>query len=82
MFILSNNQEAVQAVYGSATKVSNSALVRRINMLLAKLEHWSIQHISKDHNKEADCLAKMFVGNIGGTQLFKTPPRGFKCISK
>lgn len=34
VLILSNNQEAVQIVQGSAIKMSNSALVIRINTLL------------------------------------------------
>lgn len=35
-------QEAVQAIQKSTTKVLNTTLVRRINLQLVKMEHWSI----------------------------------------
>ncbi|MFQ6635113.1 hypothetical protein Gotur_010802 [Gossypium turneri] len=59
-----------------------STLVKRINILLANLAHWSILHVSKDYNKEADSLAKMSIGNNGGTKFFEIPPWGLGCISK
>ncbi|MBA0614762.1 hypothetical protein Godav_015008 [Gossypium davidsonii] len=67
VLIVSDSHEAVQAIQGSATKVSNSALVRRINLRMAKLMEWSILHISRDFNKEVDSLAKMDVDNKGRT---------------
>ncbi|MBA0846074.1 hypothetical protein Goarm_022917, partial [Gossypium armourianum] len=63
VLIVFDSHEAVQAIQGSATKVSNSALVRRINLRMAKLMEWSILHISRDFNKEVDSLAKMDVDN-------------------
>ncbi|KAH1083499.1 hypothetical protein J1N35_023260 [Gossypium stocksii] len=48
VFILSGSQEAVQVTQWSDSKVSMSTLVKRINILLANLAHWSILHVSKD----------------------------------
>ncbi|MBA0753160.1 hypothetical protein Gogos_021741, partial [Gossypium gossypioides] len=74
VLIIFDSHEAIQAIQRSVTKVSNSALVRRINSYVAKLSQWSIQHISIDFNKEANSLAKMNVDNKGSTQVFETPP--------
>ncbi|KAA3488563.1 LINE-type retrotransposon LIb DNA, Insertion at the S11 site-like protein [Gossypium australe] len=65
---------------GSTTKVSNSNLVRRINLRVAKLSQWSIQHISRDFNKKADSLTKIDVDNKSSTQFFEMPPRRLGCI--
>ncbi|MBA0859657.1 hypothetical protein Goshw_009347, partial [Gossypium schwendimanii] len=82
LFILSDSQEAVQVAQWSGTKVSMSTLVKRINILLANLAHWSILHVSKDYNKEVDSLAKMSIGNNGGTKFFEIPPWELACISR
>ncbi|KAK5802637.1 hypothetical protein PVK06_030245 [Gossypium arboreum] len=74
VLIISDSYEAVQVIQGSATKVSNSALVRKINLRVAKLMEWSILHIFRYFNKEVDSLAKMDVDNKGRTQFFETPP--------
>ncbi|MBA0686104.1 hypothetical protein Goari_013725, partial [Gossypium aridum] len=76
IFIFSDSLEALQIVQGSATKVSNSTLDRRINLQLAKLSQRSIQHVSRAYNKEANSLAKMSITNNGGTQFFEMPPWG------
>ncbi|MBA0739474.1 hypothetical protein Gogos_012743 [Gossypium gossypioides] len=67
VLIVSDSLEGVQVIQGRATKVSNSALVRRINLRVAKLMEWSILHISRNFNKEVDSLAKMDVDNKGRT---------------
>ncbi|MBA0788161.1 hypothetical protein Gotri_026729 [Gossypium trilobum] len=48
----------------SSTKVSNSTLVRRIQLFLAKMVHCSIHHVFIEYNKEADRLAKMTASRI------------------
>ncbi|MBA0820130.1 hypothetical protein Gohar_022159, partial [Gossypium harknessii] len=74
ILIISDSQEAIQVIQGRVTKMSNSALVRRIILLLAKMNFWSIQHVPRDYNKEADSLAKMIVSDNGCIQFFETPP--------
>ncbi|KAG8501465.1 hypothetical protein CXB51_003790 [Gossypium anomalum] len=67
VLIVFDSHEAIQAIQRRVIKVSNSALVRRINSYVAKLSQWSIQYISIDFNKEANSLAKMNVDNNGST---------------
>ncbi|MBA0663853.1 hypothetical protein Goklo_003937, partial [Gossypium klotzschianum] len=38
---------------------SNSALVRRIHTILKLLSLWSLQHISRGHNKLANKIVKV-----------------------
>ncbi|MBA0698750.1 hypothetical protein Goari_000445 [Gossypium aridum] len=57
VLIDSDSHEAVQAIQKSTTNVSNSNLIRRINLRVVKLSQWSIQHISRDFNKETDSLS-------------------------
>lgn len=51
-------------------------------MLLAKMVHWSIYHVSRELDKDADRPAKMTIGYNGGLQFFGTPPRRLEYLSK
>ncbi|MBA0802506.1 hypothetical protein Gohar_012791, partial [Gossypium harknessii] len=75
IFSFSDSLEALQIVQGSATKVLNSILDRRINLQLAKLSQWSIQHVSRTYNKEANSQAKMSITNNGVGKVKKKVKR-------
>ncbi|KAH1089924.1 hypothetical protein J1N35_017181 [Gossypium stocksii] len=60
----------------------NFTLERKIRLVLAIMVYWSIHHVSKDFNKDANTLVEMTVGYNDGLQFFETPPRGLGCISK
>ncbi|KAK5785345.1 hypothetical protein PVK06_039919 [Gossypium arboreum] len=70
VFIISYSQDMIQAIQKTVTRMSNFALVRSIILLLAKMNFWSIQHVSRDHNNEADSLDKMLISNNGRIQFF------------
>ncbi|MBA0560662.1 hypothetical protein Golob_017546 [Gossypium lobatum] len=50
---------------------SNSALVRRILVLLKLLSHWSLQHVSREDNKFVDKIVNMVRDRRTGLQLMK-----------
>ncbi|KAH1063273.1 hypothetical protein J1N35_028260 [Gossypium stocksii] len=82
LIILIDSQEAVQAIQSSTTKVSNSALVRRIQLFMAKIVYCLIHHVSIEYNKEANRLAKMTISNNSDLHLFEMPPKGLRHNSK
>ncbi|MBA0689731.1 hypothetical protein Goari_007447 [Gossypium aridum] len=50
--------EVVKAILGSNSTVSNSALIRRIQSILAQENQWFLLYISREQNQVADYLAK------------------------
>ncbi|MFQ6635472.1 hypothetical protein Gotur_012442 [Gossypium turneri] len=54
VLIQTDSLEVVKAIQDSSPSSSNSTLIRRINV-----RSWAIQHFPREHNKVADCLAKM-----------------------
>ncbi|KAK5841113.1 hypothetical protein PVK06_010021 [Gossypium arboreum] len=75
-------RQAVQALQSKPTQYSSLALVRRIHLLLTKMVHWSIHHVSRELKKDVVWLAKMTIGYNDGLQFFETPPwrLEFLCI--
>ncbi|TYH34043.1 hypothetical protein ES332_D13G101700v1 [Gossypium tomentosum] len=53
---------------------SNSALVRRIHQTLSWFKQWSIRHISREENSEADHLVKLVQHRTFDLRLFETSP--------
>ncbi|MBA0573418.1 hypothetical protein Golob_000693 [Gossypium lobatum] len=51
---------------------SNSALVRRIHQTLSWFKQWSIRHISREENSEADHLVKLVQHRTFDLRLFET----------
>lgn len=80
--ILLRSQEVIQAIQSNSTKSSNSALVKRIQLLLAKMVHWSIHNISQEYNKEVDRLATMTIDNNSSLQFFEMLSKELGHISR
>ncbi|MBA0783741.1 hypothetical protein Gotri_001401 [Gossypium trilobum] len=64
--ILIDSLEAAKAIQERPTGGSNLTLIRRILQLLSQIHHWSIWHIPREDNQEADSLVKLaYVGSQG-----------------
>ncbi|MBA0712745.1 hypothetical protein Golax_011823 [Gossypium laxum] len=68
--------EAINAIQDQVPNGSDSVLVKRIHQLLSKIEHWIIQHIPREDNKEADEITKLVQERREGLQVFKASPLG------
>ncbi|KAH1033619.1 hypothetical protein J1N35_045793 [Gossypium stocksii] len=71
LLIQFDNLETVKDIYESSLKGFNSALVRRIHRLLSRFGCWSILHISREDNQEADSLVKTVHERRHGLRLFE-----------
>ncbi|MFQ6636911.1 hypothetical protein Gotur_013473, partial [Gossypium turneri] len=54
-----NSFEVVKDIQEGFVEGSNSALIRRIHQLLLRFVRWSICHIHREDNQNADRLVKM-----------------------
>ncbi|MBA0816009.1 hypothetical protein Gohar_000718 [Gossypium harknessii] len=64
--------ETVIAIQERSFERSNSALVRRIHQTLSWFKQWSIRHISREENSEADHLVKLVQHRTFDLCLFET----------
>ncbi|KAH1046037.1 hypothetical protein J1N35_036821 [Gossypium stocksii] len=53
----------------------NSAHIRRIHNLMVNIRSWVIQHLPREYNKTADCLAKMALETSQGLRIFEEIPK-------
>ncbi|MBA0778271.1 hypothetical protein Gotri_006150, partial [Gossypium trilobum] len=75
VIIQSDNLEVTKAIHGSASKISNSALVRRIHHILSQEGQWILHHSPREHNRSSDYLAKLAFAKKEDLQLICSPPR-------
>ncbi|KAH1064797.1 hypothetical protein J1N35_029784 [Gossypium stocksii] len=73
VLIQTDNIEAINVIQESSTGSSNSALVRRILLILKTFEKWRIQHIFHEENLVADRLAKSVHSKRLGLRLIEDP---------
>ncbi|KAH1045874.1 hypothetical protein J1N35_036658 [Gossypium stocksii] len=59
VLIQTDSLEVVKAIQENLSNGSNSTLVRRIHSLLSWIGHWSVWHISREDNQDADSLVKL-----------------------
>ncbi|MBA0871472.1 hypothetical protein Goshw_026242, partial [Gossypium schwendimanii] len=52
----------------------NSALIRRIQILLQDKDHWVLCHISREANHVVDQISKMAPTDLEGVQNLTTAP--------
>ncbi|MBA0875215.1 hypothetical protein Goshw_027940 [Gossypium schwendimanii] len=64
--------ETVITIQERSFERSNSALVRRIHQTLSWFKQWSIRHISREENSEADHLVKLVQHRTFDLRLFET----------
>lgn len=57
--IQSDNLKVVKAIHGSDSSTSNSALIKRIQNILAQNKQSLLHYIPREQNKVTDCLAKL-----------------------
>ncbi|MBA0676213.1 hypothetical protein Goari_017712, partial [Gossypium aridum] len=72
--IHSDSLEVVKAFHGNVSKISNSALIRRIHHILSQESHWALRYIPREENQCADYLAKLAFERKEDLQLVKIPP--------
>ncbi|XP_012487971.1 uncharacterized protein LOC105801183 [Gossypium raimondii] len=58
ILIQTDSIEAINVILEDSSGNSNSALVRKIHIILRKMEQWKIQYIPREENLIADSLAK------------------------
>ncbi|KAK5833400.1 hypothetical protein PVK06_017225 [Gossypium arboreum] len=76
ILIQTDNIEAINIILEDSSGSSNSSLVRKIHLILRKIEQWKIQYILREENLIADCLAKSVHTRRLGLRLFENPPLG------
>ncbi|MFQ6666717.1 hypothetical protein Gotur_032970 [Gossypium turneri] len=64
----------------SASTISNSTLIWRIQHLLSHEDQWLVRHISREYNHVADALAKLAFGQKEDMQILDFPTREIKEI--
>ncbi|MBA0575847.1 hypothetical protein Golob_024705, partial [Gossypium lobatum] len=72
--IHSDSLEVVKAFHGNVSKISDSALIRRIHRILSQESHWTLRYIPREENQCADYLAKLAFERKEDLQLVETPP--------
>ncbi|KAK5775656.1 hypothetical protein PVK06_043574 [Gossypium arboreum] len=61
-WILGYNKYLVKAIHRSVLKTSNSALIRRIHLILSQESNWLLRYILSEQNQSADFIAKLAFG--------------------
>ncbi|MBA0773184.1 hypothetical protein Gotri_008479 [Gossypium trilobum] len=51
--------EVIQAIQVAFSRTSNSALIRRIQQLLSKMDQWEMPHIPREENTKVDRIVKL-----------------------
>ncbi|KAH1084295.1 hypothetical protein J1N35_024056 [Gossypium stocksii] len=74
VIIQSNNLEVIKAIHGSALKISNFTLIRRIHCILFQ-EGRILCHIPRERNRSSDYLTKLDFATKEDLQLIDFPPR-------
>ncbi|MBA0687203.1 hypothetical protein Goari_014757, partial [Gossypium aridum] len=67
------NLETVIAISDSNIEGSKSTLIKRIQLILANEEKWSLRFVPSRTNKIADALAKMALLNDEVLYMFENP---------
>ncbi|KAK5847262.1 hypothetical protein PVK06_003567 [Gossypium arboreum] len=62
--------KVIGAIKESLSKRSNLAIIRCITQVLQNVENWSIEHVPKEENVEADRIAKLTSDREEGLQLY------------
>ncbi|KAK5783798.1 hypothetical protein PVK06_038313 [Gossypium arboreum] len=76
ILIQTDSIEAINLILDDSFGSLNSALVRKIHLILRKMEQWKIQCIPRKENLIADTLAKSVPTRRLGLRLFIDPPLG------
>ncbi|MBA0685172.1 hypothetical protein Goari_026711, partial [Gossypium aridum] len=66
--------EVVKVIHRSISKISNSALIRRIHHILTQESQWILRYIHREENQSADYLAKLAFEIKEDLQLVETLP--------
>ncbi|MBA0641643.1 hypothetical protein Goklo_026174 [Gossypium klotzschianum] len=72
--IHSDSLEVVKAFHGNVSKISNSALIRRIHRILSQESDSTLRYIPREENQCDDYLAKLAFERKEDLQLVETPP--------
>ncbi|MBA0688247.1 hypothetical protein Goari_006049, partial [Gossypium aridum] len=73
ILIQTNSIEAINVILEDSSGNPNSALVRKIHLILRKMEQWKIQYISIEESLIIDSLAKSVHTRRLGLRLFEDP---------
>ncbi|KAG8474023.1 hypothetical protein CXB51_033687 [Gossypium anomalum] len=90
VIIHSDSLKVVKAIHECGSKVSTSAMIRRIHQLLSQESHWILRYIPREDNYCTDYLAKLAFVREENLYLFESPPdevldfrkRGFLAVRK
>ncbi|MBA0562374.1 hypothetical protein Golob_007422, partial [Gossypium lobatum] len=73
ILIQTNSIKAINVILEDSSGNPNSALVRKIHLILRKMEQWKIQYISIEESLIIDSLAKSVHTRRLGLRLFEDP---------
>lgn len=73
VIIQSNSLEAIKNIHGSASKASQSALIRRIHRIMSQEMSWHLHYIPNEKNQSADFIAKLAFKGEEDLQLLEAP---------
>ncbi|MBA0582529.1 hypothetical protein Gorai_024671, partial [Gossypium raimondii] len=81
VMIPTDSLEVVKAIQDFSLADSNSTLIRRIHQLLANVGHWVMQHIPRELNEIANCMAKLAFDTGQNLTMFEKIPKEALAIS-
>lgn len=64
----------------SKAGISNNALIKRIQQILASEENWFLTYVPRETNRVADALAKISLSSGSSLRIFESPPSSIKDI--
>ncbi|KAK5840709.1 hypothetical protein PVK06_009612 [Gossypium arboreum] len=71
VLVQTDSLEVAIAIEERLRRGFNPALIRRIIQLFSRIQHWSIFHIPRDKNQEADSVVKLAHLDSQGLQVFE-----------
>ncbi|MBA0784879.1 hypothetical protein Gotri_027984 [Gossypium trilobum] len=74
ILVQTDNMEVIGAIKEALSMRSNSAIIQRITQLLQGVENWSIEHVLREDNAEANHIAKLAFDRGEGFQLYIVSP--------
>lgn len=80
--IHSDSLKVVKVIHDSASKSSNSALIRRIHGMLSQEKNWTLRYIPTEENKCANLITKMAYERKKYLQVIEAPPKEVLALIK
>ncbi|MBA0675394.1 hypothetical protein Goari_016942, partial [Gossypium aridum] len=70
VLVQTNSLKPTKAIKEDFSDSSNYALIKRIHQILSQFRHWSICHIYRENNQDANSVVKLVQDRKYGLSLF------------